>query len=230
MRLRVVTYNIHGGKGKDGKIDFKRIGELLKKIDTDIALIQELDTRFEDRSTEKDIEDLQCDHFTYFEAAPTMKGQYGWYGNAILSKLPILRSSIIDISLMQSEPRNIQEAFIKIPNGELQVVNTHKGLRPSERSIQFAHLHKLLIRESETPLIVGGDLNEWAILANPIKKMNEVLHPILPGPTFPTFFPFLHLDRMWCRPHSLFRRAQVVKTPETRIYSDHFPILAEIEL
>lgn len=230
MRLRVLTYNIHGGKGRDGKVDFKRIGDFLRKIDIDIALIQELDTRFEDRSTDKDIEDLQAAHFHHFEAAPTIKGYYGWYGNAILSKLPILRSSIIDISLMKREPRNIQEAFIKIPSGELQVINTHKGLRPSERSIQFAHLHQLLTQESDKPLIVGGDLNEWAVFADPIKRMNEVLHPILPGPTFPTFYPFLYLDRMWCRPQSLLQKAQVLKTAETKLYSDHFPILAVIEI
>ncbi len=230
MKLRLLTYNIHGAKGTDRRCDFERIGSFLKVQNIDIALLQEFDTRPKNRSTENDIKDMKSDHFSYFEAAPTIRGSHGWYGNAIFSKFPISKSSIIDISAPGREPRNILDAFIETPKGTLRVVNTHKGLRPSERSLQYEILHRLLDIKCELPLILGGDINEWALLTGPIKKINEVLKPISPGPTFPTFYPMFNLDRMWCRPQHLVTSAQVLRTKETRVYSDHYPLLAEIEL
>lgn len=230
MKIRILTYNIHGAVGTDKYRNFERIGHFLKKQDIDIALLQEFDTRPQHRDTEKDIQAIQVDHFNFFEGAPTIKSPHGWYGNATFSKFPILRSSIIDISTPGREPRNILDSFIKTPEGLLHVVNTHKGLKLSERSLQYAILHKLLDVECEIPLIVGGDVNEWALVGEPLKKMNEVIKPISPGPTFPTFYPLFRLDRMWCRPSNLVTHAEVLKTVETRTYSDHYPILAELEV
>jgi endonuclease/exonuclease/phosphatase family metal-dependent hydrolase len=230
MKIRVLTYNIHGAVGVDGTRDFKRIGQFLREQNIDIALLQEFDTRSQHHSTEEDIQGVMGNHFFFHEAAPTIRGRYGWYGNAIFSKYPIAKSSVIDISTPGREPRNIIEALIDTPNGPLHVVNTHKGLRLSERTLQLTILHKLLDTNSEIPLIVGGDLNEWSLFAGPLKKINSVLQPITPGPTFPTLYPLFQLDRMWCRPRNLVARAAVLKTKETRKYSDHYPILAELEL
>lgn len=230
MKLRILTYNIHGAKGTDGHRDFRRIGNFLKSQNIDIALIQELDTRFEERSTEEDIQDLKSDHFEHFVAAPTIEEKYGWFGNAIFSRLPISKSSIIDISSGNREPRNILEVFADTPNGPLHIVNTHKGLRSSDRRVQFDILHKLLDIDSNIPLVVGGDLNEWFTRAESIRKMDSLLRPICPAPTFPSYYPLLTLDRMWCRPKNLVTSTQVVKTKETRVYSDHLPLLVEIEV
>lgn len=230
MNLRILTYNIHGAQGTDGKRDFQRIGQFLKSQNIDIALIQELDTRFEDRSTEEDIEALKCGHFIHVAAAPTVECKFGWYGNAILSRYPIVKSSIIDISGKAREPRNILETFIQTPKGLLHVVNTHKGLRASDRRVQFEILHKLLDINSDIPLVVGGDLNEWFTRAESIKKMDALLRPICPAPTFPSVHPLLKLDRMWCRPHNLVTSSKVMKSKETRYYSDHLPLLAEITI
>jgi len=199
-------------------------------LNIDIALIQELDTRFENRSTEEDIEALKCGHFEHVAAAPTIESHFGWYGNAILSRYPIFKSTIIDISGKAREPRNILESFIQTPKGPLHVVNTHKGLRASDRRVQFGILHDLLAINSNIPLVVGGDLNEWFTRAESIKKMDTLLRPICPAPTFPSIRPMLKLDRMWCRPHELVTAFEVVKTKETRKYSDHLPIMVEIDL
>ena len=55
MKIRVLTYNIHGAKGVDRTCDFQRIGVFLKSQNIDISLLQEFDTRHENSSTEKDI-------------------------------------------------------------------------------------------------------------------------------------------------------------------------------
>jgi endonuclease/exonuclease/phosphatase family metal-dependent hydrolase len=230
MNLRIMTYNIRGARGTDGKRDFSRIGKFLKTYQIDIALIQEMDTRPADRSTERDIADLQNDHFDFFVSAPTIVGAHGWYGNAILSRFPIVTKNVIDISRRGCEPRNILEVFMRTPAGHLHVVNTHKGLSPNERGPQLRSLHELLSRQSEVPLVVGGDINQWHTYSKALRALNESLHALTCGATFPTRYPFLHLDRMWCRPKGIVRTHGVLKTPETLRYSDHFPVVAEVDI
>ncbi|KHD87365.1 MAG: hypothetical protein OM95_14800 [Bdellovibrio sp. ArHS] len=230
MILRVVTYNIHGARGIDGKRDYLRIGLFLKHQNIDVALIQEMDTRFADRDSVTDIEELKTDHFKTFISAPTMQNTLGWYGNALLSRFPIINYNIIDISAPGREPRNILEVFLATPKGPLHILNTHKGLKPSERNQQMKKLNELLTRKSEIPLIVGGDINEWQTYSGALKKLNTVLHPIPSGPTFPTRAPFLRLDRMWCRPAILVQSSEVLKAKNVKYFSDHYPLMAEIKL
>jgi endonuclease/exonuclease/phosphatase family metal-dependent hydrolase len=229
MKIRVLTYNIHGAKGTDRQRDYERIGLFLKAQKIDIALIQELDTRPPDLETAKDLADLRSDHFNYFAAAPTITTSHGWYGNAILSRFPVVRESVIDISHPGREPRNILEVFIDTPFGTLHVVNTHKGLSSAERGSQMKKLCELLARKSDIPLIVGGDMNHWHTYSKALRKLNNDLHAIPAGRTYPTVFPIFHLDRLWCRPHNLLQNSQVLKTKENRVYSDHYPLLAEIQ-
>ncbi|KYG63899.1 hypothetical protein AZI86_13865 [Bdellovibrio bacteriovorus] len=230
MKVKILSYNIHGGRGCDGQRDYQRIGALLKEHDIDIALIQELDTRPYRENTEKAVNELRTDHFDHFIAAPTLVTQEGWYGNAIFSKFPILKKNIIDISTKGREPRNILEVFLQSPEGLLHVVNTHKGLKSAERGLQMAKLNDLLSRASDIPLIVGGDINEWQSSSASLKKLNSVLHELGTGATFPTMLPVFRLDRMWCRPAGIFRAIKVLKTKQTRQYSDHYPLFAEIEI
>jgi endonuclease/exonuclease/phosphatase family metal-dependent hydrolase len=230
MTLRILTYNIHGAKGVDGKRDFRRIGNFLKKQNIDIALIQELHTLFADRDTDQDIADLMADHFLHIAAAPTVIGPNGWYGNALLSKFPVTKRTVIDISKMGREPRNILEAFVQTPVGLLHVINTHKGLGYFERSQQMKKLNHLLRKKGDLPLIVGGDINEWHNFAGALRKLNITLCPIPAGRTFPTALPLFHLDRMWCRPKNILVNSKVLKTKETKIYSDHYPVLSEIKI
>lgn len=227
--MRILSYNIHGGKGRDRNRDYARIGRFLKEQQIDVALLQEFDTRPAELDIDRVTTELKTDRFSWFVPAPTMITPEGWYGNALLSRYPVSRKIVTDITTRGSEPRNILEVFLDTPRGPLHVVNTHKGLGPFERSRQMRQLNELLARRTEIPLVVGGDINEWQIFAAGLRKLNRVLYPLQTGPSFPTAFPIFHLDRMWCRPRNLVREAKVLITSETRLYSDHYPLLAEID-
>jgi endonuclease/exonuclease/phosphatase family metal-dependent hydrolase len=229
MKLRIVTYNIHGAVGIDGKRDFQRIGAFLKAQQIDIALIQELNTLSSDYEAKRHVLELQTDHFGHFVAAPTITRANNWHGNGLFSCYPITQYNVIDISRNGKEPRNILEGFIQTPQGLLHVMNTHKGLGYIERSHQMAQLNELLKKQSDTPLVVGGDINEWQAYSAGLRRLNQALRPLPTGPTFPTFYPLFHLDRIWCRPENLQIKCEVLRTPETRIYSDHFPLMIELD-
>lgn len=228
MKIKVLTYNIHGARGMDQRRSYSRIGQFLKEQNIDIVLIQEMDTRSKDLKTEQALADLKTDHFPYHAQAPTILSPHGWFGNAIFSRYPITKENTIDISEPHREPRNILEVFVDTPYGLLHVVNTHKGLGRFERSAQLKKLHDLLSKKSEIPLIVGGDINQWHTYSVGLRTLNALLHRCPAGATFPTICPVFHLDRMWCRPADLFSRSSVLKTKKSYFYSDHYPVLAEI--
>lgn len=231
MSIRILSYNIHGGTGIDRIHDYVRINQFFEKQDIDIALLQEVNTRPAERSTEQDIANLCGDRFKTFIPGISVQSDDGWYGNAILSRFPCRTHEIIDISYPGREPRNIMEAVLETDQGPLRVLNTHKGLKHRERISQLKMLHKMLDRYPDLPLFLGGDLNIWHTSVRSLQDINETLYSVKTGGTFPTWFfwPILQLDRVWCRPDHLIKHAETLHTPETKIYSDHYPILIELD-
>lgn len=232
MTIKVMTYNIHGGIGMDGVQNYARIGRFLAERDIDIALLQEVDTRTPERRTESDVADLCAGHFTQLVPSPAVLSKAGWYGNAVLTRYPVRFSQSIDVSYSNRQPRNIQEVIVDTEYGPLHLLNTHKGLKRLERreQIERLSLHIRELKSDHLPLLVGGDINEWQIFSPLIRKVNAILKPHQVGPTFPTHWPVFRLDRMWSRPASLVTSVKVVKCPQTKQYSDHFPIEATIDL
>lgn len=229
VMIRIMSYNVHGGKGCDRRRDYSRIGLFLEKCEADIVLLQEVDTR-KSKDPLEDMEKLTGRRFKHFIPGGTIFTEKGWYGNAVMSRFPAAKTTIMDISQSGREPRNIMEVFITTDEGLLHVVNTHKGLAKAERGFQLAKLHELLSRKSDVPLIVGGDINEWHASAAALRELNKMLTPLNLGPTYPTIMPVFHLDRLWCRPGTMISRYGALRTKETRLYSDHYPVMADISL
>lgn len=230
---RIISYNIHSGVGLDKVQSYKRIGALLKKHQVDFALLQEMDTRSPERSTHQDISDLCAEHFSQLVPSPALTEQHGWYGNAILSRFPVTQQTSFDVSQPGVQPRNIQKVEIATPEGPLCLVNTHKGLKKKERKAQFAMLADYLDgyqQQHQVQLLLAGDFNEWQFFTSAFKRLNQNLQQHKVAATFPTFWPIFSLDRVWTNRYLKVINCQVLKTPETRYYSDHYPILIDIEI
>jgi endonuclease/exonuclease/phosphatase family metal-dependent hydrolase len=239
--MRIVTYNIHSGVGVDKVHSYARIGQFLASQNVDVALIQEMDTRPPERSIEEDVEQLCAGHFTQLISSPALQESSGWYGNAVLSRYPVLSKRTLDVSQSGFQPRNIQEVVLDTSLGPLRVINTHKGLKKQERRKQFALLAEYLREKmggSQIPIVLGGDFNEWQFMTKAFKDIHQVLNETPVRATFPVAWPLFRLDRMWTS-FDLKRReeqhanissisASVLKTSETRQFSDHYPILLDI--
>ena len=44
-RLRVLTYNIHHGEGRDGKFDYQRLAKVITNLQPDLVALQEVDNK-----------------------------------------------------------------------------------------------------------------------------------------------------------------------------------------
>lgn len=229
-RLRVATWNIHGGVGTDRRHDIRRIGAVIGALAPDLAAFQEVDSRRPSAapSGPRDIKSyMRGTVGDHDHRAWALTGADGVYGQMLASRFPLDGRAVHDISIAGREPRKVMEATVKHPAGALRVLATHLGFRQGERRRQMGWLADIIASDTKTPLVVLGDLNEW--------RRGHVGRTVLTPedaatrhPTFPSRFPVLPLDRIACRPRAMLVRSWVVR--EAHRASDHLPLAAELVL
>ena len=161
-------------------------------------------------------------------AGPTMRKADGHYGNALLSRFPITRVRLHDISLGAFEPRGIIDADIRVGDQTVRVLATHFGLWPTERNRQAMRLLEILPENPAQPLIVMGDMNCWVPGSPALRRLQARLGKSATMRSYPAPLPLLSLDRIWIQPAGY---RLVVEAPRSRlawIASDHLPMVATI--
>ncbi len=155
--MRLLTYNIQYGYGRDDRYDLTRVAEVLKSAD--IAACQEVDRHWS-RTGHDDQPALLArmlpDHFTAYApgfdmdaSTPSDKSRRRQFGPMILSRWPILwtRTHLLPLRRML-DPLNTQtcalEAVIAAPTGPLRIINLHLAhVGVDERLAQLDHLLSL---------------------------------------------------------------------------------------
>ena len=161
--IRVVTYNIHHGEGTDGKFDLERIAQAINAEKPDLVGLNEVDqgTR---RTKGVDIP-AELARLTGMTAVFEKNIDYdgGKYGNAVLSRLPIVRHENHKLpSDYEGEQRGFLEVEVGDKDGEtLLFVCTHLDYRPNdhERMASVATIEKLMAERAGKDVILVGDLN-----------------------------------------------------------------------
>src|SRR5919106_951366 len=109
--MRIVTYNIHKARGMDGRTSIKRIANVLKELDADIIALQEIFSASETHAGQ--VETLASELELKAVFGRTRNHQGRPYGNAILSRWPIIQSRDMDISWGRRENRGYIRADLK---------------------------------------------------------------------------------------------------------------------
>jgi len=230
--LRVATYNVHACVGRDGRYDPDRVATVIGELDADVVALQEftypasvaLETRMPVVLTTLD---------RYECALGPTRQRTGrtvteCFGNALLTRHPIIEVHRIDLSMERREPRGALAATIDVDGVRLHVLATHLGLRVRERRFQVRQILDYLDSVRDAPAVVFGDFNDWL----PGRSAAHVLDRRLGRPprpaTFPAAWPVVALDRIWVQPRQALRRISVHATPTTRLASDHLPVVAEL--
>jgi endonuclease/exonuclease/phosphatase family metal-dependent hydrolase len=224
-RVRVATYNVHRSIGTDGVHDVSRTAEVIRQTGASILALQEV----EDHTRDPDA----LARATGMRALPghTMASPDSNYGNLLLTKLEIESSQAVDLSWGEREPRGVIDARLRTSHGRsLRCLVTHLGLTGRERRYQHRLLMTLLSGQHNGPTLLMGDFNEWRPYAATLRALNRLLGPAHARRSFPSRFPLLPLDRIWVSPDSLLLSLYTLKTPLTRVASDHLPVIAELAL
>lgn len=230
--LRILCFNIHGGRSRDGLRDLARVRALMDSLKIDIAAFQEMETRPSRRGGADDVDCVAGPGRPYHLPGPTLKEGRGWYGNLTVSRYPI---EIARVHTMETtfdiEPRNAVDSLIATPIGKLRLINTHLSLSPFERAKEVPRLIELVKKvegEEKHPVLLLGDINEWRPRSRLLRFLDGVMIPVPAGPSFPAIYPFLRLDRVWHDDPRLHVTARVLDDPPIRMLSDHLPLLVEI--
>jgi endonuclease/exonuclease/phosphatase family metal-dependent hydrolase len=224
--LTIATYNIHGAVGCDRRFEPARIVQVLREMDADIVALQEVPLgglQFPNVLT-------MLRHATGFHGveAPTFDIAYRRYGNAVLSRYPIVDTRAINLSFGKREPRGALDADIDCHGHPLRVVATHLGLRPAERRDQIRRLLQVFDTD-RMPVILLGDVNEWFVWGRPLRWLVSHFESVPAPTTFPARWPIFALDRIWIRPRHRLVHVRRHATRLARVASDHLPLVAHID-
>jgi endonuclease/exonuclease/phosphatase family metal-dependent hydrolase len=121
------------------------------------------------------------------------------FGNAILTRFPILAARVIDLTVASYEPRGAIDADLLIGERVLRVICTHFGLHAAERHQQANRLTAALEepvpanRRDAHAVPLMGDLNEWRGRRGAIRSLDRSYGPSAAALTFPSWMPVLAL-------------------------------------
>jgi endonuclease/exonuclease/phosphatase family metal-dependent hydrolase len=240
VRVRLLSYNVHHCQGMDGRVAPERVARLIGRQDPDIVALQELDVhRARTRNVDqpKLIGDLlRMD--VHFHS--TLKIAREQYGTAVLSRWPLrkIRSSSLP-SLAGRKLENRAALWVRVDVGgtELHVVNTHLGLTRGERRLQAEALlgpEWLGHPDCREPRVLCGDFNMSG--GREVTCFDGLCVPASwsrvgpPPKTWPSFLPFLALDRVFVSPKIEVESVFSPRDGLARIASDHLPVVATLLL
>lgn len=240
---RILTYNVHRCLGVDGRLSPARVAEVIAACEPDIVALQELDVN---RPRTGGIDQAQAVadelgmHLHFHPAVHVMEERYG---DAILTTRPC---TLVKAELLPSwgrrafvEPRGALWASLDIDGAEIQVINTHLGLRGPERLRQIDALlgpHWLGHPACREPIVVAGDFNAvprsrtYRRLAARLSDAQTSLGTSRQRPTYPSRTPLLRLDHVFVSRSIEVLQAEVIRTPLARIASDHLPLLVDFRV
>lgn len=230
-RVRVVSYNIHHGAGRDDKLDLERIAALINEQQPDIVCLQEVD-RNQPRSQKLDFPALlaaQLNMQGVFESNYNFDG--GHYGNMTLTRFPVVAHENIPLpGSAGKEPRGCLRVTVRINDQELDVFNTHLGLDGEERKAQAS---AILTHVGKGSTVLAGDLN--ATLQEPplqiLLQQFKTTDPVEPAPedgANPAVKPRRQIDFILVSGPVDVLSSRIVAGPTAAIASDHLPVVADV--
>ncbi|WP_263707754.1 endonuclease/exonuclease/phosphatase family protein [Shouchella tritolerans] len=239
MEIKVMTFNIHHGKGIDKEVNLGRTASVIEKSGADIIGLNEVDKHFSKRSDYKDqvAELAKYLSFDYaFSPALTLKSnpfaEDRQYGNALLSRYPIEKSKshLFPVTGYHAENRSLLEATVLLNKQRLNMYVTHLSLNPFLHQKQTAFILDRTEREDH-PTVLLGDFN-MRPGTNRWKKFNQRFVDawrkagVGNGYTYPSTRPRLRLDYIFVTsPIQIIDMNVFTSLPEC---SDHLPILATL--
>lgn len=236
MKIKVMTYNIQScRKYKDESvISAKFAGEVIKQYNPDIAGLNEVHGPGGEFGYQvKEIADYAG--FPYYFFAPAIKLDGSEYGNAFISKYPIIGKENIKIpdpavkdEDVYYETRCIAKMTVRFDK-ETDILATHFGLANSERENAVKTIREI-IGGIKNKYILMGDFNCTPesvhinslkeFLTDTAKMSNDSLH------TFPSDKPEIKIDYIMTSADIETIKCGTIDAEA----SDHRPFCAEIEI
>lgn len=267
MKLNIMTYNVASGrcytKDEDinqyggARVDLEACAKVIKEISPEFCGINEINIYEQSYIDETLKGGTVCDQPKFLAEYSGLTNCFfgkaigfdkrGDYGNAVISKAPILSAEVVAIpdpeikdETRYYETRSISKVKLDIAGG-ITVLQVHMGLAIAEAQNAVVTLCKI-IDETEGPIILMGDFNMCPsnFLLNMLRvRLNEIT-PDGEGyiHSFPSWthdanissnlknHPYCKIDYIFASNH--FKKISC-EIPDIRV-SDHKPMIATLEI
>lgn len=238
--LRVLTYNVNYCRGMDGRVDYQRIADIIKRSKPDLVALQEL-YRAKDHpegiNQGERLAELTGMHMSFMEPRPDFAAND--YSNAVLSRYPFVRHTAWDLSGKDHDGKRISlslgevspwpDNWSTIPFGSIRLGEYSKteGLPDGLRYL-------LAFNCRFSPNILAGTLNFYPDdpaaerLRVQDRWIDAALYAGNEQATYPADKPKQRIDYVF------FREARYTRVVESRVLnepvaSDHRPLLVVLE-
>ena len=235
-----MSYNIRQGRDVAGVFDLERTAAVIRAQRPDVVALQEVgrhwaaETDFRDQAADLARRlDMAMVYGANLDRKPAKSGApRRQYGTAVFSVSPLLesRNILLPRASAENEQRGVLVVDIDLEGEPLRVLNAHLGVSTAERQLQVqAVLDEA--GQAPGPQVLFGDLNA--------KPSESELAPLFEhfadawavagegdGFTFPVPEPKARIDYVLVSAHFTVLSVSVPKLPG----SDHFPLVAELEL
>jgi len=226
--IKVATYNIHSCLGTDRRFVPGRVADVLNSLNADVLGLQEVGWSLRGHKGFDQFGFLQEETSYRIYKGLTKDHERAQFGNAILSKFPVRRLDLLDLTVPYRVNRGAIMAEIEIYGELVHVINAHLGLDPWERAAQVRRILKAAGDWGDRPMILMGDFNEWRINVSTLRALRRHFPSCFAPPSFHTRRPLLRYDRVYCSRHFDLLDGEVVMTPLSRRASDHLPVACEL--
>ena len=241
--IRVLVYNLHAGKDAHGVESLAGVAALVRQLDADVALFQEVDAgtrRSAGHDQPAELAGGTGYHVAFGASLEHFDG--GRYGIAILSRWPIVGDSVVHLVVDppqeraggSHEPRVALRVVIATPFGRAVVVNTHLDPTGNDhwRRQEAAEVLRTALdaRRDAAIVVAGGDFN-----STPESEVQQSLRDggladawagcgTGTGLTYPADSAVKRIDYLFVAAGLRCRTARVVETE----LSDHRPVLFDL--
>ena len=224
--MRILTYNIRGGLGMDGRRDTARIAAAVAAQAPDVVCFQEVHQRLPWSGLIDQPRRLAKALGMEFTFQANLNVGIGGYGVGMATNYAV---GSVERHFLPSEgeQRGALEVRLETPYGPLTVFCTHWGLKREERQGQAARMTQW-VAAAPRPLIVCGDLNE-AFGADYIQAMLRETglrdaDAAADRPTYPADAPCARIDALF---YSDGLRLETLTVGDSQA-SDHLPLWADL--
>ncbi|MER7277439.1 endonuclease/exonuclease/phosphatase family protein [Dactylosporangium sp. NPDC000244] len=224
-KIRVLSYNLHGLKD-----DRRALASVVREAAPDIAILQEAPRRFRWRQ--------KCAALSRELELVIGGGGLPALGNLILTNLRVRAVESWNLRYPLTPGRHMRgAAFVRCRVGRSTFVaaGSHLSTDSAERPAQ-AELLKAQMAEVAEPLVFAGDLNEnsggaaWRMIGDGLTDAAATADGFDERPTFPATAARERLDVIFADPRITVLQYDVIDTPQSRAASDHFPVIADLEI
>lgn len=234
MKLKVMTYNICSGKNLARERNLEYAASVIREVQPDFVTLNEVRSHTSDVGPIDQANELGrlTGYYPVFGKSIDVMG--GDYGNALLTRLPLVSHEVVHIPDPKREGegfyehRTVLKSVLRAGDTEFAVMCTHFGLMPGEQENAVKTVIEL-IKGCNMPALLMGDLNlepDAPVLRPLMEKMGNA-DDVNPGLlTFPSDVPEIKIDYIL---HTEGFMPVSLCTIDTQC-SDHRPLIAEMEL